>query len=325
MNFQNLQKIEKPDVYINIAFNNARVKTSKLIIRKTKSREEKLLIICREKIKRFGMSLNKQLSYIVENFPKIGELSEFYQDLCKISFDVDKLKKALYSLKWSTRMIEELTNKYHNLISKTKKIEIEKEYYGRTISVVKKLLNNLEYIEKCRKIMKDFPSIKTDLFTVAIAGFPNVGKSTLLSKITTAKPEIKNYYFTTKNLNLGYVRVANKKIQFIDTPGTLNRLDKMNNIEKQAYLVMKTVANAIIYIFDPTEQYPIKDQELLLEKIKEYNKPVFVYISKTDIIRINKKRFFNNTNEIYTDTNKLLLAIEKECYEKDLKAILKNS
>jgi len=38
--------------------------------------------------------------------------------------------------------------------------------------------------------MKGFPSIKTNLPTIAIAGFPNVGKTTLLSKITDAKPKI---------------------------------------------------------------------------------------------------------------------------------------
>ncbi|HEY9703923.1 MAG TPA: GTPase, partial [Allocoleopsis sp.] len=118
---------------------------------------------------------------------------------------------------------------------------------------------------------------------VCITGFPNIGKSTLLSKITPAKPEIKNYAFTTKNLNQGYATFGHRKVQFIDTPGVLDR-DKMNNIELQAYLVLKYIANLVIYVIDLTEPYPIKIQEKLLKNLKEYDKPIIVYLSKSDII-----------------------------------------
>ena len=61
--------------------------------------------------------------------------------------------------------------------------------------------------------MKDYPTIKTSLFTVAICGFPNVGKTTLLSKMTPSEPEISNYSFTTTlySSKLGFV---NKKSFF---------------------------------------------------------------------------------------------------------------
>src|SRR3989338_4661337 len=90
------------------------------------------------------------------------------------------------------------------------------------------------------KIMGNFPSIKENIFTVAIAGFPNVGKSTLLNKLTGAHAEIANYAFTTRSLNLGYMFEDGKRIvQVIDTPGTLNRHEKMNYIEIQAELAMQ--------------------------------------------------------------------------------------
>src|SRR3989339_56236 len=131
--------------------------------------------------------------------------------------------------------------------------------------------------------MKDFPAIKTDLYTVAITGFPNIGKSTLLSRITPAKPEIKAYAFTTKGLNLGYAKIGIHKIQYIDTPGVLAR-DRVNAIEEQAHLVLKYVANLIVYVIDLTEPYPLKIQEKLLKELKDHDKPIIVYLSKTDII-----------------------------------------
>jgi nucleolar GTP-binding protein len=293
MNFQSLANIEKPETYVQVAFNTARTRVGKINIRKSRSRDEKLLILCKDKIKKFEASLKKQLQNIVENFPKIDELPEFYSGLCRLTFDVDTLKKSLYTIKWSTQKIEELTAKYLKIIGQTKKLEKEREYYGRVTSIVKGLRTHLLRIEAARKTMKGFPAIKTDLYTVAIAGFPNVGKSTLLSKITTAKPEIQSYAFTTKRLNLGYATIGSRKIQFIDTPGTLDRLEKMNNIEKQAYLVMSTLANSIVYVFDPTEPYSLVKQQELLKKIREFNKPIIIYVSKTDIVKIKDKNFLS--------------------------------
>jgi nucleolar GTP-binding protein len=142
---------------------------------------------------------------------------------------------------------------------------------------------SLKYIETARWTMKQYPTLKTDLFTVAITGFPNIGKSTLLSKLTPAKPEIQNYAFTTKQINQGYAMFGVRKVQFVDTPGVLDR-SKMNNIELQAFLVLKYLVNLVIYVIDLTEPYPIKQQEELWKKLKEHDKPIIVYLSKADII-----------------------------------------
>lgn len=150
--------------------------------------------------------------------------------------------------------------------------------------------------------------------TVAIAGFPNVGKTTLLSKITSSTPEINSYAFTTKGLNLGYAKMKNLKIQFIDTPGTLNRLNKMNSIEKQAHLAMKYVTDIIIYIFDLTESYPLADQEKLFKRIKEYDLPEIIYLSKTDLLDKDTIGSFKKKHpktKIITDASNLQIEILK--------------
>jgi nucleolar GTP-binding protein len=83
-----------------------------------------------------------------------------------------------------------------------------------------------------------------------------------------------------------------QKVQFIDTPGTLARPDKMNNIEKQAYLAIKYVADLVIYIFDLTETYPVEDQKKLLENFKEFRKPIIFYLSKTDLLEQGAIKIF---------------------------------
>jgi len=140
--------------------------------------------------------------------------------------------------------------------------------------------------------MKRFPAIKTGLFTIAIAGYPNVGKSSLLKILTNASPEIKEYAFTTKAINMGYFNLNDDKIQVIDTPGAFDRnINKMNNIEKQAFLALKHVANMIIFIIDPTEGcgYGIKQQDNLLQSIKSFKKPIITVHNKADLIQKREK------------------------------------
>jgi nucleolar GTP-binding protein len=240
-----------------------------------------------EKLKVFSKTLVDYMANIVDKFPSIDNLPEIYNELVRLTLDYDKLKLSLGSISWAKEQILIMSAKYTRVLkSAESKVEVDttmKSFYGRISSIMKQINKNLLYVEESRKVMKNYPTLKTDLFTVCITGFPNIGKSTLLSKITPAKPEIKNYAFTTKKLNQGYSTFEHRKVQFIDTPGVLNR-EKMNNIELQGYLVLKYLTNLIVYVIDLTEPYPIKIQEKLLKDLKNYDKPIIVYLSKSDII-----------------------------------------
>jgi nucleolar GTP-binding protein len=226
----------------------------------------------------------------------------------RTTLDYPELKKSLGAVRWAQQKVEHFSDVYYNRIKRCadfrRMTSYSREYYGRMGSILKQIKRPLEYLELSRKAMKDFPSIKTKLFTVAIAGFPNVGKTTLLTKLTTAKPKIANYAFTTKQLNTGYATIKNHKVQFIDTPGTLNRFNKMNPIEKQAFLAMKYCADLIIFVFDTSDQaYDPATQKKLLSKLKDLGKPICIYLSKTDISGkdlpvINEKDIYKNPKEL---------------------------
>lgn len=175
---------------------------------------------------------------------------------------------------------------------------LRKEYYGRISSVMKQIKPFLNYLDESRITMRDYPSVKTSLFTVCLFGFPNAGKSTLLRKLTNAEPEVKDYPFTTKTLNLGYINDPRIKIQIIDTPGTLNRKDKMNYIELQAYLALNHLADLIVFVFDPSLEYSIDKQEKLLKRIKEYDREIILFLSKTDIADVKIMEKFKSKHKI---------------------------
>ncbi len=311
MNFQSLQKVETADKYIDIALHAAQKHAETVRENsKTENKFGKSKYVEIEKVTIINQVIAKQLGLILKSFPSVDNLPPFYLELLKITLDYGYLKKSLGSVKWVIDKVDSLSNKIIPQIKMSRSQEFiafhRKQYYGRVCSFLKQIKKQLEYLEEARRVMKQFPAIKTSLPTVCIAGFPNVGKSTLLGKLTPAKPEIKDYSFTTKSLNIGYMEYGVKKIQVIDTPGTLNRKEKMNAIEMQAYLAMELCADCIVYVYDLTERYPLDKQELLFQRVVELNKVVYIYLSKTDILPLEKVKAFQKKGyKIYTNKEDL--------------------
>lgn len=308
MAFQDIPPVELYQFYLDIAFNKASKKAN--LARKKKTREEKLAKSKRIELLRVEAvedSLNKNLRKIITSFPAIDELPEFYLELVKCTLDYALLKKSLGAVNWATKKINFFSKEYSLKIKKTKDIKkinyYRKQYYGRVSSLLNQIKNELSYLEESRKVMKGYPAIKTGIKTVCIVGFPNVGKTTLLYKLTGSKPEINTYPFTTKGINVAYIK-NKEKIQLLDIPGTLNRFEKMNNIEKQAHLAIKHLADSIIYVFDLTEPYPLEKQIKLYENLKKLNKEIFIYLSKTDLLEKEKIIDFQKSFEI-NDVEKL--------------------
>jgi len=212
--------------------------------------------------------------------------------MVKITLEYPQLKKSLGAVDWGIKQVNVLSKNYSLKIKRAREQSnmrsFRKEYYGRISSVIKQINPQLKYLEASRKTMKRFPAIKTGLHTIAIAGYPNVGKSSLLRVLTEASPDIKEYAFTTKDLNMGYFKKDNDKIQVIDTPGAFDRdMSDMNNIEKQAYLILEHVAETVVFVVDPTETcgFPTKKQLALLRRVRAFEKKTVVVYNKADLVK----------------------------------------
>ncbi len=295
MNFQQMRVIERPETYVQKALREAR-KGRKV---KSKDRRKRLKLLELQKIKIYKDILYDELQKIIKNFPSFDDLNIFYRELIDSQMRIDDLKKELSRLSWIRQKLIHLFKDYNHRILFTDSLvevkNLQKEFFGRTSSLFKNSDKTFTFLEKSRKIMKKFPSIKTSIKTICISGFPNVGKSTLLKKLTGAKVEIQPYAFTTKTLLLGYIE---KKLQIIDTPGTLNRYNKMNSLEKQSYLAIKYLAEKIIYVFDLTETcgYEIEKQVELFKRLKEEftEKEIIIYISKADLLKQEQIEIFSS-------------------------------
>ena len=125
------------------------------------------------------------------------------------------------------------------------------------------------------------------------AGFPNVGKSTLVKAVSTAEPEVAYYPFTTQKVIIGHLNIDQHRVQIVDTPGILDRpMSERNEIEKQAITALKYLAHVIIFMIDPSEAcgWTIDDQFNLLEEVKRMFPlvPVFAVFNKVDITPVDK-------------------------------------
>ena len=218
-----------------------------------------------------------------------------------IRIDTDKLKKSLGAINWAKKTCQMIYSKQSKSLKKSKNLNFlmkkQKEIYGRISSVIKQIDKELILLAKAQNIMKNFPDID-DIPTVVIAGYPNVGKSSILRCLSSAKPKIAQYPFTTKEIHVGHIeRRENhliKRFQLIDTPGLLDRpFSKRNIIEKQALAALTHLADIIFFIIDPSETsgYSIKDQMNLLSQVKKMfsASSIIIIENKVDVKRTDLK------------------------------------
>ena len=130
------------------------------------------------------------------------------------------------------------------------------------------------------------------LADVGLLGFPNVGKSTLLSKVSKAKPKIANYHFTTLKPNLGVVALGGiSPFVIADIPGIIEGaaegvglgLDFLRHIERTRVLI-HVVDISGIEGRDPIEDFIKINEELKRYSVKLWDRPQIVAANKSDML-----------------------------------------
>ncbi|MBO5425941.1 MAG: GTPase ObgE [Lachnospiraceae bacterium] len=144
---------------------------------------------------------------------------------------------------------------------------------------------------------------------VGLVGFPNVGKSTFLSRVTNAKPKIANYHFTTLNPNLGVVDLGDKNgFVIADIPGIIEGasegvglgLEFLRHIERTKVLIHMVDAASI------EGRDPIMDIEAINKELSTYNAEL---ASRPQVIAANK------CDALYGDDYETVIELLKEEYE----------
>ena len=322
--FQGIPRICTPDEYLDIAFKAAKDSASTTrsdVGGKGKSRLQKSKTIEAQRIYRANKAFQKAFSTMLDAFPSIDRLPPFYLALVKATLEYAKLKHSLGAIQWASQTLGDISYGCINNIRRAQTLPpingFRTEFYGRASSVVKKIRQELDYLEQCRKTMRRYPVIRTDVATVVIAGFPNVGKTTLLKALTGSAPEIAPYPFTTQELKLGYYKNSDgTDVQVIDTPGLLDRpLEERNPVERHAILALSHLANLIVFVIDPTETcgFTRPDQDSLLQSIrKEFQKPFIIALNKADLQKTFQANMLSISADKSTGIDELKKHIQKQ-------------
>lgn len=124
---------------------------------------------------------------------------------------------------------------------------------------------------------------------VGLVGFPNVGKSMLLSKVSRARPKIADYPFTTLHPYLGIVRLGEwQSFVMADIPGIIEGAHKGKGLGLQFLRHIKRT-RVLLFLIDATSNQPSHDLVILKRELKEYDpelakKPAVVAVNKIDLL-----------------------------------------
>jgi GTP-binding protein len=127
------------------------------------------------------------------------------------------------------------------------------------------------------------------LADVGLVGFPNAGKSTLLSVLTSAKPKIANYEFTTLKPNLGIVKYRDfRSFVIADIPGIIEGAAEGKGLGH--YFLRHIERNSVLLFMVPADSKDVsKEYHILLNELRKYNpelmdKDRMLAISKSDML-----------------------------------------
>lgn len=278
MEFEKMPTVPTADEILDRSFRRAAKKM------KEKTNKERAN---EEFVRAVGAAVHDRLVYIIRGFPEFDELPPFYRELADILYGIERLKQALGAVGWAAKHTKMVGNQ---IAVQSRRAEdtlvLRKRAVARLASMVHQIDKDLRFLNEVRNVLRKLPNVEEG-FTIVIAGYPNVGKSSFIRRVSSADPQVASYPFTTKGIIVGHRQMGRERIQFVDTPGILDRpAEERNAIEKQALSAMMNIANVILFIIDPSEHcgYPMDVQLRLLEEVKNMvTVPVIVVANKSDI------------------------------------------
>ena len=126
------------------------------------------------------------------------------------------------------------------------------------------------------------------LADVGLLGLPNAGKSTLIRAVSSARPKVADYPFTTLNPSLGVVRVGETSFVIADIPGLIEGASEGAGLGHQ-FLRHLSRTRLLLHLVDLTQESPARDARVIAAELKKYEeslyrKPRWLVFNKVDAV-----------------------------------------
>ncbi|XP_009612741.1 uncharacterized protein LOC107778132 [Nicotiana tabacum] len=229
-----------------------------------------------------------------ENFPNKRYLHPYERSLIELTLGDGNYEEVLGKLEALRKRVVSVGKEHASLCAKSlSKREAEErlnegmkrieEIFGRDGKAVDELLN-------IAKTLRAMPVVNLETPTLCLVGAPNVGKSSLVRVLSTGKPEICNYPFTTRGILMGHITLSYQNFQVTDTPGILRRCDEdRNNLEKLTLAVLTHLPTAVLYVHDLSGECGMSpsDQFVIYKEMRErFSSHIWLdIVSKCDLLQ----------------------------------------
>lgn len=316
--FERMPAVPDPDELIEIALGRA----DRVTIPRIKNREvytKKLLI---KKLTTSYNYVENRLRILKEWYRNLEPIDTFYDELLDIIVGKETFRNSIERITGIIPTIRKLRRSYVSRIKRSNNPRDDwYEAVGRLSSIIKRRKAAFKTLSDARIKLSSLPSLDKQYPLVVVAGPPNVGKSSLVNVISSAKAKVASYPFTTRQVILGHLKTNSIIIQVMDTPGLLDRpLNERNPIEMQAITALKHATTMIIFMLDPSETcgYPIEYQLNVLKSVKELFRTEFIIVlnkidicNKIKIAYVEDQLKMNNYNDFIEISVKSNINIDK--------------
>lgn len=246
----------------------------------------------------------------VDNFPKKKYLHPYERSLVELTLGDGNYEEVLMKVDTLRKKVISVGKEHASLCAKSLSKREAEERLNQGKEKLEEIFHHegkaIDELLDIAKTLRAMPVVDLKTPTLCLVGAPNVGKSSLVRILSTGKPEICNYPFTTRGILMGHIALNYQRFQVTDTPGLLRRHDEnRNNLEKLTLAVLSHLPTAILYVHDLSGECGMSasDQYSIYKEIKErFNDQLWLdVISKSDLLQESPVVFVSEDTTVDDD------------------------
>ncbi|KAF8379138.1 hypothetical protein HHK36_028567 [Tetracentron sinense] len=230
----------------------------------------------------------------MENFPNKKYLHPYERSLIELTLGDGNYEEVLRRVDALRKKVVSVGKEHASLCAKSSSKREAEELLGEGMKKLEEIFKlegkAVDDLLNIAKTLRAMPVVDLETPTLCLVGAPNVGKSSLVRILSTGKPEVCNYPFTTRGILMGHIALNYQHFQVTDTPGLLKRCDEdRNNLEKLTLAVLSHLPTAVLYVHDLSGECGTSpsDQFITYKEIRERfsDHLWFDVVSKCDLLQ----------------------------------------